>query len=210
MWDDVVLSGAALGAATVTYILFVWSGYTSMQIIFNTALVGVLGCLFWNVAAQIMNREGPPVPKPSVDFVEAKVDALAAHAKGAAVTAAGLGYRLARGQEVNLSLRVALFLYLGAKVGGICSLPSLIYIAVLLAFTAPKLYSVNKDKVDGVAAQMVAKGKELGALAQAQFNEKVLSKIKIPEKKKSAPAGPTAAPGKENMTPKGSAAKKTE
>merc|ERR1712224_332393 len=96
----------------------------------------------------------------------------------------------------------------GAKVGGICSLPSLIYIAVLLAFTAPKLYSVNKDKVDGVAAQMVAKGKELGA--QAQFNEKVLSKIKIPEKKKSVPAGPTAAPGKENMTPKGSAAKKTE
>merc|ERR1712224_1029315 len=135
-----------------------------MQIIFNTALVGVLGCLFWNVAAQIM----------------------------------------------NLSLRVALFLYLGAKVGGVCSLPSLIYIAVLLAFTAPKLYSVNKDKVDGVAAQMVAKGKELGALAQAQFNEKVLSKIKIPEKKKSVPAGPTAAPGKENMTPKGSAAKKTE
>merc|ERR1711959_764197 len=89
------------------------------------------------------------------------------------------------------------------------SLPSLIYIVVLLAFTAPKLYSVNKDKVDGVAAQMVAKGKELGAPAQAQFNEKVLSKIKIPEKK-SAPAGPTAAPGKENMTPKGSAAKKTE
>merc|ERR1719335_892911 len=103
MWDDVVLSGAALGAATVTYILFVWSGYTSMQIIFNTALVGVLGCLFWNVAAQIMNREGPPVPKPSVDFVEAKVDALAAHAKGAAVTAAGLGYRLARGEEANLA-----------------------------------------------------------------------------------------------------------
>merc|ERR1712224_810779 len=192
MWDDVVLSGAALGAATMTYILFVWSGYTSMQIIFNTALVGVLGCLFWNVAAQIMNREGPPVPKPSVDFVEAKV---------AVVTAAGLGYRLARGQEVNLSLRVALFLYLGAKVGGICSLPSLIYIAVLLAFTAPKLYSVNKDKVDGVAAQMVAKGKELGALAQAQFNEKVLSKIKIPEKKSAAE--PAAAP-------KGSTAKKTE
>ena len=150
MWDDVVLSGAALGAATVTYILFVWSGYTSMQIFFNTAPVGVLGCLFWNVAAQIMNREGPPVPKPSVDFVEAKVDALAAHAKGAAVTAAGLGYRLARGQEVNLSLRVALFLYLGAKVGGICSLPSLLYIAVLLAFTGPKLYSVNKNKVDEV------------------------------------------------------------
>merc|ERR1712196_639259 len=163
--------------------LFVWSGYTSMQIIFNTALVGVLGCLFWNVAAQIMNREGPPVPKPSVDFVEAKV------------TAAGLG------QEVNLSLRVALFLYLGAKVGGICSLPSLLYIAVLLAFTGPKLYSVNKNKVDDVAAQVVAKGKELGALAQAQFNEKVLSKIKIPEKKS---AGEPAA------APKESTAKKTE
>merc|ERR1712072_244130 len=43
MWDDVVLSGAALGAATVTYILFVWSGYTSMQIFFNTALVGCAG-----------------------------------------------------------------------------------------------------------------------------------------------------------------------
>ncbi len=180
MWDDVVLSGSALGAATVAYILFVWSGYTSLQIIFNTALVGVLGCLFWNVAAQVMNREGPPVPKPSVDFVEAKVDAFAAHLKGAAVIAAGLGYRLARGQEVNLSLRVALFLYLGAKVGGICSLLSLLYFFVLLAFTVPKLYTLNKDKVDEVSSMVVAKGKELGALAQEQFKEKVLSKIKIP------------------------------
>merc|ERR1711959_193773 len=172
----------------VAYILFVWSGYTSLQIIFNTALVGVLGCLFWNVAAQVMNREGPPVPKPSADFVEAKVDAFAAHLKGAAVIAAGLGYRLARGQEVNLSLRVALFLYLGAKVGGICSLPSLLYTTVLLAFTAPKLYAMNKDKVDEVSAQVTAKGRELGALAQAQLKEKVLSKIKIPEKKAAPPA----------------------
>merc|ERR1711861_66640 len=89
----------------------------------------------------------------------------------------GLGYRLARGQEVNLSLRVALFLYLGAKVGGICSLLSLLYFFVLLAFTVPKLYTLNKDKV---SSMVVAKGKELGALAQEQFKEKVLSKIKIP------------------------------
>ena len=46
----------------------------------------------------------------------------------------------------------------------------------------PKLYTLNKDKVDEVSSKVVAKGKELGALAQDQFKEKVLSKIKIPAK----------------------------
>ena len=54
------------------------------------------------------------------------------------------------------------------------------YFFVLLAFTVPKLYTLNKDKVDEVSSMVVAKGKELGALAQEQFKEKVLSKIKIP------------------------------
>ena len=51
----------------------------------------------------------------------------------------------------------------------------------MVAFAVPKLYDMNKEKIDEHVAKVSAKGKELLIEGRKVLNEKVLSKLKVPE-----------------------------
>ena len=102
-------------------------------------------------------------------------------AKALTVLTAGFGYRLAKGQELPLTLKASIALYAAAKIGALCSVLTLLYTTVVVAFAVPKLYDMNKEKIDEHVAKVSAKGKELLIEGRKVLNEKVLSKLKVPE-----------------------------
>ena len=180
MWEDVPSSAAALGAITVAYILFEWSGRTALNIMCNVALAAVLVCSAWANLGPLVGKEGPNLPEPKPDEIEKKLTEMTNTAKDFVVEAAGVGFKLLRGADPVLTGKYAVLLFLGAKLGNLFSFLTLAFIVSVGAFALPKAYELNKDKIDAHLKAAKAKGEEYIALGKKLYKEKVLEKLKAP------------------------------
>merc|ERR1711959_394986 len=59
MWKDVTKSGIAFGTATFLYLLFELSGWTTVAILANAALLAIIGTFVWSTVSQVLGKSEP-------------------------------------------------------------------------------------------------------------------------------------------------------
>merc|ERR1719321_1205650 len=183
LWDDPIKSGVMVGGATVAYVLFHCSGYTALNIVCNLLLVGVIGTFVWSIIAQLLGKPEFPIPEPKPEAIEKLVDCAGTQSKTYTNKAVGIFYRIAKGHEPALSLKAAFILYIVAKLTGMFSLLTLVYVACVGAFVGPKVYVLYKEDIDKYIGIAKVKVDEVLGQAKEFVNDKVLSKIKPLAKK---------------------------
>merc|ERR1712060_159675 len=183
LWEDPIKSGGILGGATVAYLLFHCSGYTALYIVCNLLLVGVVGTFVWSIIAQLLGKPEFPIPEPKPEAIEKLVDCAGTQAKTYTNKAVGIFYRITKGHEPALSLKAAFILYIVAKLTGMFSLLTLVYVACVGAFVGPKVYVLYKEDIDKYIGIAKVKVDEVLGQAKEFVNDKVLSKIKPLAKK---------------------------
>merc|ERR1712157_698641 len=65
MWKDVTKSGIAFGTATFLYLLFELSGWTTVAILANAALLAIIGTFVWSTVSQVLGKSALPIPEPN-------------------------------------------------------------------------------------------------------------------------------------------------
>lgn len=179
MWRDPRASGLILAAATGLY-LIVLGNISTAWLLSTLSLIVVVGSQAWSKAAPMLKRSGPPVPSifhTGVSEVDAHkfADSVRKPLNDALATV-GL---VLTGKSGRLSTLVTSGLLLATWLFRYISFPTLAYVVVVTAFTVPKLYEANKDKVDRVLSQLQSKSKD----AYAQFGEKVRAHVPSQPKK---------------------------
>lgn len=64
------------------------------------------------------------------------------------------------------------------QVGSLCNFLTLTFVAVLVAFTVPKAYDMNRREIDKLLGSAKEKGTEFANEAKAFIDEKVISKLR--------------------------------
>jgi hypothetical protein len=113
-----------------------------------------------NVAAFAGRQSGFPVPaflKSGITDAQARAGADAA----AVYVNRGLAfaYRLVAGRDVVLAAQAAAALWLVGRVASWFTSLGLIFVAAVLAFSAPKVYELRKADIDGAVAAAASQGK---------------------------------------------------
>ena len=180
LWDKPIKSGSIVGGATVAYLLFHCSGYSALSIVSNLLLVGVVGTFVWSIVAQLLGKPEFPIPEPKPEAIDKAFTSMAEQGKCYTNKAVGIFYRIAKGHEPALSIKAAFFLYILAKISSVFSVLTLAYIAVVLAFAGPKVYTMYKEDIDMYVNVAKTKVDEVVGQAKELVNEKILSKIKAP------------------------------
>ena len=183
MWKDVTKSGIAFGTATFLYLLFELSGWTTVAILANAALLAIIGTFVWSTVSQVLGKSALPIPEPNPEAVDKFFVQVCDQGKTFTNEAVGTLYRLAKGQEPALSIKAAFVCYIVAKIGGLFNLLTLAYIIVFSLFTMPKVYDMYKEEIDKFVQMGHAKVQELTAQGKKLLDDKVLSKINLPAKK---------------------------
>merc|ERR1712019_177547 len=70
MWKDVTKSGIAFGTATFLYLLFELSGWTTVAILSNAALLAIIGTFVWSTVSQVLGKSALPIPEPNPEAVD--------------------------------------------------------------------------------------------------------------------------------------------
>merc|ERR1712017_63665 len=70
MWKDVTKSGIAFGTATFLYLLFELSGWTTVAILANAALLAIIGTFVWSTVSQVLGKSALPIPEPNPEAVD--------------------------------------------------------------------------------------------------------------------------------------------
>lgn len=174
LWRDPKKSAIALGAATAAFAVLQFAAVNLLQTTAYTLLTLVLGCFIWNNVASFTNKPTVPVPrmlKEGVHATEAKDMA----EKATVYANKGLAYanRLATGREPLLTGSVVGVLYVVGKVAGMVSILTLAYLSLLAAFTAPKVYELKKDEIDG----LVDKARAQWTIVYDKHLHKIVAKI---------------------------------
>lgn len=151
LWRDVRKSGVVLAGITLAYILLEWSNLSLLKIVSHSLLAVVTLSFLWSNIANFTNKAGVPIPAFVRNGVsESQVRQFAETAVGPINRILAFVKRILSGQEVVLSIQVALALYIFGRLGGVFTSLALVYTVVLLAFSVPKAYEMKKDEVDDV------------------------------------------------------------
>jgi len=127
----------------------------------NTLLLTVAAAFVWNNVAAFAGRStGFPVPgflKTGITDAQARRAAEA----GAVYLNRGLAaaYRLVAGRDVVLAAQASAALWLVGRVASWFTSLGLIFVAAVLAFSAPKIYELRKADIDGAVAAAASQGK---------------------------------------------------
>jgi Reticulon len=109
----------------------------------------IVGCFLYNNIASFTNRPPLPLPRFLKEGVsESDVRTYADRATTFINKGLGYAYRLANGREPALTGAAAGALYFVARLASTFSLLGLAYMAVLAAFSVPKVYELKKDEID--------------------------------------------------------------
>ncbi|EFJ52248.1 hypothetical protein VOLCADRAFT_103251 [Volvox carteri f. nagariensis] len=172
-WRNPKDSGVVFGGATAAFLAYVLNPFSASTIICYAVAIASLATFLWAQMGNIVGRSGPPVPALltrglSEDEARKFTDA-ALPVLNKALATIGV---LASGKDLKLSLLVVGGAYSAARVFAAISPVTLVYVVVLIAFTAPKIYELKQDEIDKVLATVKSKVNEL----TAKFSE-VVSKI---------------------------------
>ncbi|KAK3279151.1 hypothetical protein CYMTET_12952 [Cymbomonas tetramitiformis] len=171
MWADPKKSGMTLGGATVAYFFLEKSGYTMLSLLSNALLIIVVACFLWSNLAGIIGRPPPPIPK--IELKEADVRSVTDLAVAHFNKASAFVYQVLTGSDMMLSVKVGGGLWLAGKLGGLFHFFTMIYMAVLVAFTVPKVYQLKQKEIDELLAIAMVHVKKYYAVIEAN----VLSKL---------------------------------
>jgi len=167
-WKDPIQTGVVFGNVSVFFILTTLGGYTVLSVVSYILLLLVIVSFmvklvgkFYAPAAKLQIPTLALSEETVGDYVETFVELV--NRALAAFTA------VFSGSDFLLSAKFAGGLYVTAKVGNWLSGTALMFTAFLLAFTVPKVYEMNKAKIDEVLALVMEK-------VSAGFNE-VLTKV---------------------------------
>ncbi|KAF5745591.1 reticulon-like protein B11 [Tripterygium wilfordii] len=142
-WGGALLT---LGSATTLWFLFERAGYNLLSFVANVLLLLVVILFVWAKSATLLNRPLPPIPN-----LEISEDTVA---KASGVTRVYINYALSIAHDIaiernfKLFLQVAICLWLGSYIGGLCNFLTLVYVGVLLSFSLPMLYDKYQDWID--------------------------------------------------------------
>eukprot|EP01023_Acetabularia_acetabulum_P042467 TRINITY_DN419_c0_g1_i1.p3 TRINITY_DN419_c0_g1~~TRINITY_DN419_c0_g1_i1.p3 ORF type:complete len:240 (-),score=51.00 TRINITY_DN419_c0_g1_i1:598-1317(-) len=177
LWRDVKKSGAVLGGATVVYYLLALSGMNLVSIAAYLLLGVIAGAYLWTHVGNLVKSSFKPeslLPSAFKDgLTEKDVQSFAEKYLDHINSVFSQTYRLLSGSDPALTMKVVGGLFMVTQVVRYLSPLTLMYFAVLLAFSVPKFYELNKDKCDHYISLAQSKANELFG----KFNETVLKKI---------------------------------
>lgn len=172
MWRDPKASGIVLGAATAAYILLGF--FSPLLLVLRGLALLVAVSLIWTIAASMLGRPGPPVPPIfTTGFSEDQWRSMTSTALPHVNQALGTTGTLLSGTKPALSAQVGGALLAASYILARISLLGLLYTAVVVAFSVPKLYEVRKDDADKLLSTASAKAKQL----YGKVDEALLKKI---------------------------------
>eukprot|EP01026_Neomeris_dumetosa_P027279 TRINITY_DN2218_c0_g1_i1.p2 TRINITY_DN2218_c0_g1~~TRINITY_DN2218_c0_g1_i1.p2 ORF type:complete len:245 (-),score=32.40 TRINITY_DN2218_c0_g1_i1:315-1049(-) len=177
LWRDVKKSGAVLAVATVVYYLLALSGMNLITIVAYVMLAMIVGAYVWaNAGNMIKSSFKPETLLPSAfkeGLTEKDVQVFAEKYLDSINVVLSSLNRLLQGSDTVLSVKVMGALFLITQVVRYFSPLTLVYIAILIAFSVPKFYELNKDKCDEYLKLAHDKIVEV----YSKINETVLKKI---------------------------------
>eukprot|EP01025_Chloroclados_australasicus_P060944 TRINITY_DN78_c0_g2_i1.p2 TRINITY_DN78_c0_g2~~TRINITY_DN78_c0_g2_i1.p2 ORF type:complete len:301 (-),score=26.48 TRINITY_DN78_c0_g2_i1:422-1324(-) len=177
LWRDVKKSGAVLGGATVVYYLLALSGMSLISIIAYLLLGVISGAYLWANAGNLVKSKFKPeslLPVAFKDGLTAKdIQEFAEKYLDQINMVLSNLYRVLSGTDAALSIKVVGALFVVTQVFRWFSPLTLAYLVIVIAFTVPKFYELNKDQCDKYLKIAHDKVAEL----YKKFDEQVLKKI---------------------------------
>lgn len=136
---------------TIAYLLLEWSHISLLKIISNVLLLTVVIAFLWSNIASYTNVQRFPIPAVIQQGVsQSQVQDFAQRATVPFNRVLAFTKRVLSGHDVVLSVQSAGLLYIFGRLGHYFSSVGLLYLVVVLAFTVPKVYELNKKEVDNV------------------------------------------------------------
>lgn len=196
LWRHAAVSAAALAGVTMVYFVLEVSSTPLVTWCANMGLVAVVAAALWATAAKFAHLTGPeallpPVFAAGVD--EGVVRAAAERLRLVLNKLLSVVGRLLSGRDLLLNAKAAGALFAIGALGRIASPVGLLYTAILLLFTLPKLYEMRKDDVDKAASLAASHAAKHYETARKQVNDVV---AKLTPQKAKRPASATGGPDK--------------
>ncbi|XP_074568989.1 reticulon-like protein B5 [Curcuma longa] len=171
LWRNKQLSGSILAGVTIIWLLFEWIGYHLLTFICHFLILLLAVCFLWSKAASFFNRS--PTKFPEVILPEEIFLSIAHVVRHELNEAFATFHYVASGKDLRTLLQVIGGLWILSIVGGWFNFLTLLYMAIIFAYTAPVLYEKYEDHVDAAAEMaMIELNKHYAVL-----DAKVLQKI---------------------------------
>lgn len=180
LWEDAKKSGAVMFGATLVYFMLEMSGYTMLFLIPMLMIVAVLASFVFSFAARFLGKSSLSVKIPELDDTAARQ--IASNIQYTHNRFSHVANKVLSGQELGLSLKVLVVLWLVSQIGKLFHVLTLAYLVVIVAFTVPKIYELKKTEIDQLLGTASRQMQEYYKVIEAN----VLSKI--PHKNKAAAA----------------------
>jgi len=171
LWKDTKKSGVTF--ATLLAVWYVLS-HRPARLLSLLSLIASATFLAWNIAAPLLKRQGPQVPRFLEEGISAEdgkkiLDSALLYIN----PALSLAGKLVTGKDSKLSVMVFVGSFMAYQVFGFFDFLTMALTCVLLAFSLPKVYESKQSEIDSLLASGLSKGKEL----YAKLEETVFKKI---------------------------------
>lgn len=162
------------------FVVFERSGYTLLSLVSNVLLLLVVILFLWAKSAAILNRPAPPLPQ--LHLSDEMTNEMAAFIQTKVNNLFSVSQDIALGKDSRLFLKVAVYLWLIAVVGGLTDFLTLAYTGLFILLTIPALYERYEDYIDTFVLKCYNKLCQL----YRKIDEKYISRVQnwILEKKK--------------------------
>ncbi|KAG9445488.1 hypothetical protein H6P81_016828 [Aristolochia fimbriata] len=149
LWKQWQVSFGIIVVATVGWLLFEWSGISSLSICSDILLILVVIQFIWANGAALLNKQLQPLPE--LVLSEEMVNNAAASFRVKINYMLLMAHDITLGKDFRLFFKVVVCLWLLSVVGSFCSFFTLAYIGTILSITMPALYSKYEEHVDRYA-----------------------------------------------------------
>ncbi|XP_050208799.1 reticulon-like protein B11 [Mercurialis annua] len=146
LWKKWCASVTVLIASTTLWLLFECAGYNLLSFVANVLFLLVAILFFWAKSASLLNRPLPPLP--DLDISEETIVKIASVIQVYANIALSIARDIAIGRNLKLFLQVAFGLWVASIIGSLCNFLTLVYVGILLSFSAPVLYDKYQHHID--------------------------------------------------------------
>lgn len=181
LWREPAKSALVFGCGNLAFFLISFGGYSLITLLSYVSLLHLLsGFFYFNGSRAWAGMQGSAMPRvPEVPalvaqeqvspLVECVTSSLNNGAKGAV--------DLACCRDNVSSLKAIVAVYLLSVIGKMISISGLVYIAFVVAFSAPRIYEEKKTEIDGVLDTARTKLQEVQTQVMAVLPEPIKAKL---------------------------------
>lgn len=149
LWRDPKKSAAVFVSIVTLFAGIKYSQVSFVALFAYVAIAAIVAFNAYSFYAKLTHKAPAAIPSVVANGLS---DEEARDAASAAVPCAnkalGFVYALLTGQAPGLIALTVLGLYVAAKLSYVVTVPTIVLVATLLAFSLPKLYELRKDEVD--------------------------------------------------------------